>query len=138
MDVIDSGIYLKLTLADADFLLFKMDKQNAWSYPGDYGEERKGNGGPGGVRALVERHLIRRGPRPLIGQEAETYKVKKSPETWNRNRGLKELWAGFKVPQFLSKTPPSFKQLLCVVKDVLNPVAFICFFEKPNMLKPGF
>lgn len=51
------------------------------SYPGDDGEEREGDGGAGGVGALVEWHLFRCGPRPLIGQEAEADKVKKSPET---------------------------------------------------------
>lgn len=51
------------------------------SYPGEDGEEREGDGGAGGVGALVEGHLFRCGPRPLIGQEAEADKVKKSPET---------------------------------------------------------
>lgn len=54
----------------------------ACSYPGDYGEEREGDCSPGCICPLVERQLISRGPRPLIGQEAETYKVQEGPETW--------------------------------------------------------
>lgn len=54
---------------------------DARSYPGDYGEEREGDSCPGCVRPLVEWQLIRCGPRPLIGQEAETYEVQEGPET---------------------------------------------------------
>lgn len=53
----------------------------ACPHPGDYGEEREGDRRPGCVCPLVERQLISRGPRPLIGQEAETYKVQEGPET---------------------------------------------------------
>lgn len=53
----------------------------AHPYPGDYGEEREGNCRPGCIRPLVEWQLVSRGPRPLIGQEAETHKVQESPET---------------------------------------------------------
>lgn len=51
------------------------------SYPSDDGEEGEGNGSPGCVCALVERQLVSRCPRPLIGQEAETYKVQEGPGT---------------------------------------------------------
>lgn len=53
----------------------------ACSYPGDYGEEREGDCSTGCICPLVERQLVSRGPRPLIGQEAETYKVQEGPET---------------------------------------------------------
>lgn len=53
----------------------------ACSHPGDYGEEREGDRSPGCICTLVEWQLIGRGPRPLIGQEAETYKVQEGPET---------------------------------------------------------
>lgn len=49
-------------------------------YPSDYGEEGEGNGSPGCVCTLVERQLVSRCPRPLIGQEAETYEVQEGPE----------------------------------------------------------
>lgn len=51
------------------------------SYPGDYGEERESDRRPRCVRPLVEWQLVSRGPRPLIGQEAETDEVQESPET---------------------------------------------------------
>lgn len=57
------------------------------SYPGDYREEREGDGGPGCVCALVERQLVRRGSRPLIGQEAETYEIQEGPETCKYIKG---------------------------------------------------
>lgn len=56
----------------------------ACSYPGDYGEEREGDGSSGCVRPLVEGQLVRRGPRPLIGQEAEAHEAQEGPETCRR------------------------------------------------------
>ena len=54
----------------------------AWKpYPGDYGEEGEGYSGSRCVRPLVEWQLIRSGPRPLIGQEAETHKIQEGPKT---------------------------------------------------------
>lgn len=53
-----------------------------WFYPGDYREEREGDRSSGCICTLVQRQLIGCGPRPLIGQEAETYKVQEGPETW--------------------------------------------------------
>ncbi len=57
----------------------------ACSHPGDYGEEGEGDCSPSCISPLVEWQLISRGPRPLIGQEAETYEVQKGPETCQKS-----------------------------------------------------
>lgn len=68
-----------------NFFAVHMCGQMQGSYPGDYREEREGDSSSGCVCALVERQFISRGPRPLIGQKAETYKVQEGPETCQKS-----------------------------------------------------
>lgn len=63
------------------------------SHPGDYGEEGEGDGSPGRICPLVEWQLISRGPGPLIGQEAETYKEQEGPETCHKAAEQKQFVA---------------------------------------------
>lgn len=58
---------------------------DACSYPGDYREEREGDSSSGCICTLVEWQFISCGPRPLIGQKTETYKVQESPETCQKS-----------------------------------------------------
>lgn len=50
-------------------------------YPGEDGEEGEGNGSSGSIRSLIQGQLIWGGALPLVGQEAETNKPQKCPET---------------------------------------------------------
>lgn len=72
------------------FAVLHVCGQMQGSYPGDYREEREGDSSSGCVCALVERQFIRRGPRPLIGQKAETYKVQEGPETCQKSARKKK------------------------------------------------
>lgn len=53
-------------------------------YPGEDGEEGEGYGSSGSIRSLIQWQLIWGGALPLVGQEAETNKPQKCPETCNR------------------------------------------------------
>lgn len=85
----------------------------ACSHPGDYGEERKGDGSPGCICPLVEWQLIRCSPRPLIGQEAETYKVQKGPETCQKKDNTQI--------KFTHKTSGACDELCCAEAILCSP-----------------